>query len=311
MAEDRAPLVVAFVLTWNDTEMTRDCVRSVVENDYENMRVLLVDNGSEKPCGAEVAKDFPEVELITLPQNRGFTGGSNAGIQRAMELGADYIHLIGNDSVLEPDVIRKLVQELEQHPEAAVASPLLLDPGDEKIVQFYTGSIDRDVAWHDNHDFRMPVHSRDWPSVESPFVPFVAPMFRRKALDEAGIFDESFSTCWEDYDLLLRLLDRDWRVRTVGDAMAAHRGSQTTGTVSPYITYYHTRNRLICLFRYGRWTRILRRSLHILRTFVWQVAGYGVKNWKCHRAFFLAWVHFVFGVRGEGWREKHRPKPVS
>ncbi|HWA39378.1 MAG TPA: glycosyltransferase, partial [Burkholderiales bacterium] len=98
-----APLVVAAVLTWNDTEMTRACLRSVFASDYPNLRVVLVDNGSREPCGRRLKDEFPGLDLVELPENRGFTGGGNACLKRGLELGAAYVQLSGNDSVLAPE----------------------------------------------------------------------------------------------------------------------------------------------------------------------------------------------------------------
>ncbi|UCF09850.1 MAG: glycosyltransferase family 2 protein [Candidatus Bipolaricaulota bacterium] len=299
-AGSTSPLVVAVVITWNDTEMTSDCVKSVLDSDYEPLRVLLVDNGSNEPCGEIVQKRFPSIEVLTLPENQGFTGGSNRGIERALEMGADYIHLIGNDSTLAPDAISNLVRALETRPEMGGASPLILHPGEQKIVQFYFGTIERDRARHVHHREEEPYEGGDWPTVASDFVPFVAVMFRKQALLEAGVFDESFSTCWEDYDLCIRFADSGWPFMTVGDAHVVHLGSITTGRSSPYITYYMTRNRLICLFRHGRARGVLREALFIARSFYWQIRHYGFRSWRCHRAFARGVLDFLLGVRGQG-----------
>jgi GT2 family glycosyltransferase len=294
-ANTDSPLVVAIVITWNDTEMTERCVESLLASDYSPLKIMLVDNGSETPCGRIVQERFPEIDLLTLPENQGFSGGSNRGIERALEMGADYLHLIGNDSTFAPNAISKLVEALEERPDVGGASPLLLYPFEEKVVQFYRGRIERSRARH-IHEFKnLPYESRNWPTTLSEFVPFVAVMFRRQALLEAGTFDESLSTCWEDYDLCIRFQDAGWPFIVVGAAEAVHLGSATTGRESPYITYYTTRNRLICLFRYGRYVR---EAPFILRSFYWQVKRYGFRNWACHRAFALGILDFMMGVRG-------------
>lgn len=296
----RSPLVVAVVLTWNDTDMTFECVQSLLNSDYDRLHVILVDNGSRTPCGAIVKKRFPEIELITLPQNQGFTGGSNRGIERALELGANYIHLINNDATLSRQTVCALVRAMEDRPKVGAASPLLVSPND-RLVHFYTAWIDRNVAKHYRVEPREEVGAREWPIAQSDFVPFVAVMFRCRAFEEIGLFDESLSTCWEDFDLCIRLHDAAWQIVTVGDAVATHIESQTTGINSPYIIYLTTRNRLILLSRYANRFAMLRRSLYILRSFWWEVRGYGLANWACHRAFVAAWIDFLRGVRGAGW----------
>ena len=294
------PLVIAVVLTWNDTRLTRQCLTSVFANDYGNLKVILVDNGSEPPRGPELLAEFPDLELIQLAENRGFSGGANAGMQAALDRGADYVHLIGNDSTFAVDTIRLLVEEYERRPEAGAASPLLLDPGEKQVVQFYTASMDRDACHHWHHHVGEPYERGAWPVSESEFIPCVAIMFRAKALTEVGLFDEMFGTCWEDFDLCIRLQDAGWRYITVGDATAVHLGSYTTGRVSPYIVYYTTRNRLICLHRYSRQQPgSFKGLIRLARSYWGQMRGYGLTNWACHSAWLRGLKDYAFDVHGE------------
>ena len=159
----------------------------MLANDFEEKQVLLVDNGSREPCGEHLQSAFPTIELLVLPENQGFAGGAIRGIERAMEMGAEYIHLIGNDSTLAPNAITKLVEALDEHPEAGAAGPLLLSPGDDELVQFYRADVDRDRAWHTHYGHFVPLASKEWPTVENDFIPFVAMMFRRNALEEVGL----------------------------------------------------------------------------------------------------------------------------
>lgn len=293
------PAVVAVVLTWNDTEMTAKCLESLMRNDYENLHVILVDNGSSTPCGEALKEQFPKVDLLVLPKNRGFTGGSNAGIKRALERNPRYVHLIGNDSTFARDAISHLVAGLEEQEDVGGASPLILFPGEDRIVQYYWGTIDRDFASSARFELGVPHDSRSWPTRETGFVPFIAVMFRAEALREVGDFDERLGTCWEDFDMILRLKDANWRLITVGDAEVAHAASMTTGRRSPYITYFKSRNRLICLLRYARLRKTLRRPIYLLRTFWW---SFRLNGWSlsCHAAYARGILDFLLGVRGEG-----------
>lgn len=294
-----APLVVAVVLTWDDTELAARCIQSVLENDYRSLRVVLVDNGSASPCGSKLQQQFPSIEVVALPVNQGFTGGSNRGLERALELAADYVFLLNNDTIVDSKAISTLVAALEQRTDAGAATALLLLPGEEKRVGFYTGTIERDCAMHDHQEVNTPVASRDWPTVETEFAPACALLFRAAALREVGLFDERLGTNWEDYDLCVRFKDAGWPMLAVGNAQVVHLHGATTGRNSPYITYYYARNRLICLARYGRPWGILRRSLYILRSFYWQVRSYGFANWACHAAFVRGVVDFALGIRHE------------
>ena len=294
------PLVVAVVLTWNDTELTTACLRSVLANDYPRLQVVLVDNGSVPAVGPQLQAAFPDVMLVQNPENQGFSGGANRGLEKALELGADYIQLIGNDATLAADSVATLVAALQGDDRAGAAGPLLLDAAEPDKVQFYTATLDRDQAAHYHEHVGEPHASRDWPTVESDFIPCVALMFRSSALREVGLLDESFGTCWEDYDLCLRLQDAGWHYLSVGAATAIHVGSHTTGRTSPYIVYYTMRNRLICLQRYSRDLGSPRRWWNVSRSLLWNMRQYGLLNWRCHGAMLRGiWDYLFGGLRGE------------
>jgi len=308
---EQAPHVVAVVLTWNDAEMSAACIESVLANTYAPKSVVLVDNGSSPPAVPVVKSRFPNIETVALAENKGFTGGCNRGMERALELGADYVFLLNNDTIVHEFAIARLVEAMEQRPDTGFASALLLYPGEDRRVQFYRGLIQRDAAQHIHPDDGQVFSDPYRDTVETEFAPACAILLRAKALREVGLFDESLFTNWEDYDLCLRFTDAGWKLLTVGSAEVIHAHGQTTGRISPFITYFFTRNRLICLFRYGRLTGIIRNSLFILRTVYWQIRNHGYGNWPAHAAFIKGVLHFLMGVRGKGGAPSARKDRVE
>lgn len=309
---ESVPSVVAVVLTWNDIEMTSRCLSSVLDNDYSNLHVIVVDNGSVPQRGPELHRRFPEVEVVQLEENLGFSGGANRGIQWALERNPDYIHLIGNDATLAQDSISKLVEACEHRSDVGAASPVLLDPyspGEEPVIQFYTATLNRDTARHIHHSVGKPYRKGEWSTVESEFIPCVALFFRAEALRNVGLLDESFGTCWEDFDLCIRFKDAGWKYLTVGDATATHIGSYTTGRISPYIVYYSTRNRLICIDRYSSRGAWWRHDFELIRSFWFQIKSHGITNWACHRAFIKGVIDYLFAIRGERGEKNKRQIP--
>ena len=281
--------------------MTTRCIRSVLDNQYGNKSVLVVDNGSREPCGELIQQQHPEIEVLALSSNRGFTGGANAGLQAAMDRGADYIFFLNNDTVVDSTAIGHLVDGMEENPRCAIASALLVNPAPneaDRTVQAYSAEVDRDLAIiYRDREFEN-LEGEEWPNRESDYVPACAILLRPLALHQFGLFDEKLGTNWEDYDLCLRAQDAGWAVMTIGDARVVHFRGQTTGRDNPYLTYYKTRNRLICLWRYGSLVGTFRKSPMLLRSFIWQIRNYGLFNWRCHWAFLSGIVHFVVGIRG-------------
>ncbi len=299
-ASHTAPYVIAVILTWNDTEMTSRCIESIESGNYPAADIVVVDNGTNPPSCQMLKKRFPHIETVQLDRNYGFTGGCNRGIERALDMGADYVFLLNNDTIVHADAIQHLTDAMEQRPDAAMASAVLLRPGEEKRMDFHSGVIVPDCAYH-SHLHEGELLTEEYrATVETGFAPACAVMFRPEALREVGLFDERLFTNWEDYDLCCRFLRKGYKLLTVGQAEVIHAHGQTTGHISPFITYFFTRNRLICLFRYGKPLGILRHSLHYMRTLYWQVRAYGFANWPAHKAFIRGIWDFLAGVRGEG-----------
>ncbi len=310
-SKEHAAKVIAVILTWNDVDMTARCVESLLKATYPSVGIVVVDNGS-KPPGCPILKErFPALETVQLGENTGFTGGCNRGLERAMELGADYIFLLNNDTIVDEKAIEQLVKAMEARPDVGQASAVLLHPGSEKRMQFLSSSLIRDQAWQvrpGEHELISDVHRKIH---DVDFVPACAVMFRPQVLKEVGLFDEELFTNWEDYDLCCRMGDHGWKIITVGTAEVVHAHGQTTGRTSPFITYLFTRNRLICLFRHGQSWAILKNSPQILRQFLWQVRDYGLSNWPAHRAFLLGVADFALGVRGKGHVPSNRRDRVK
>ena len=79
------------VLAWNNYADTAECIRSLLQLDYANYRVVLVDNGSTDGTEEQARRDFPGIEIVVNPTNLGVPGGYNAGFRYALKRGADAV----------------------------------------------------------------------------------------------------------------------------------------------------------------------------------------------------------------------------
>ncbi len=182
-----------------------------------------------------------------------------------------------------------------------MASAVPIYPGDgPKRLQSFAGTMHRNRAYVTRNGEDVPLTEEYRRTVDTEFAPAFAVLFRRQALEEVGLFDERLFTNWEDYDLCIRFTDAGWKMLVVGTAEVIHAHGQTTGLVSPFITYFSIRNRLICLFRYGSFGGILRNALFIARSFYWRWKHQGPMNMPCNKAFAKGILHFLLGIHGKG-----------
>lgn len=233
------PLASVVVLNWNRKALTACCLQSLRAQTLTDKDVILVDNGSRDGSAAELAKAFPEVRLVALPDNRGFCGGNNAGIRASH---SPYVALLNNDAQAEPGWLAALVGALQINTRAGLAAskivlhdqPQLLDTAGD----LYTVA---GAAAKRGHRQRA-----DLPEFNAPGPVFGAcagaALYRRRMLDEIGLLDEDFFIAQEDVDLSFRARLAGYGCLYVPGAVARHRLNATLQAHSEDYVYYGHRN---------------------------------------------------------------------
>jgi GT2 family glycosyltransferase len=262
------PLVYVIVINWNGREHLDGCFSSLLESTCVNARFLLVDNASTDGS-AEFVREFfggdPRVELLVLAQNLGWSGGNNAGIQWAMERGADYIFLLNNDTATATGAISLLVEAMERDERLGALAPrmLLFDQADLlNSMGLRMSSIG--AAW-DIGIGRMDDPQRH--RSEAIIGVCGGAMFlRASVLRETGLLPEDFDIYLDDLDLCLRIWNAGYLIMSCPEAAVRHKFSATMGeglrTRCKY--FLNTRNRFRILLRHfplSSLSRVLPRLL--------------------------------------------------
>jgi hypothetical protein len=241
--------LVAVVLNWNGGDDTLAALESL-----RGIETICVDNGSTDGSDGRVAEQFPEVELLRLGENRGFAGGNNPGIRRALERGADWVLLLNNDAVAPSGLAAAL--ERAAAPRVGMLACKVVYP--DGRVQ-YAGA--RFLAW-------LGYSGRSWTRERATSVDRAdgaAMAVSRVAIERVGVLDEELFAYVEDVEWSLRIRRAGFTIAFVPDAVVVHKGSASTGgSVSTANLYYDTRNTIVVCERHA-WLppglRGLRRGL--------------------------------------------------
>ena len=116
---------------WNGKSLLPICLSSLRRQSFRDFETLVVDNGSTDGSRKLLARDFPEVRVISLGENRGFSAAVNAGI-RASE--AEYVALLNNDTEQDAGWLAELVAAADATPQAGSFASKLLDFGDRRVL---------------------------------------------------------------------------------------------------------------------------------------------------------------------------------
>ena len=98
-------------MNWNGREHLETCFASLAASDYpaDRLELICVDNGSTDGSREWLRERFPQVTVVALPENRGFTGGNAAGVDAAR---GDVLVFFNNDMRVGPGTVRALVTAL-------------------------------------------------------------------------------------------------------------------------------------------------------------------------------------------------------
>src|SRR5437867_3885831 len=119
------PTVSVVSLNYNGRRYLERFLRSALALDYPPpcYRVVIVDNGSTDGSVDLVRERFPQVHIVEAGRNLGFAGGCNLGIRATR---SEYVALVNNDTVVERDWLRPLVEVAESDPRVGLVGSKML-----------------------------------------------------------------------------------------------------------------------------------------------------------------------------------------
>ena len=238
--------VYIILLNWHGWRDTIACLDSLVSLDYNDYRVLVVDNGSTDDSVARIRAAHPEVPIIETGRNLGFSGGCNVGIRRALEDGADYVWLLNNDTTVDPQALTAMVAVAEADPGVGAVGSVLYYLDSPKDIQAWGGG--RVCFWTGRSRHLLhPV-----PGARLHYLTAASTLLRRRALEEVGLLDENtFFMYWEDTDFSFRLRKAGWRLAVADQSIVLHREHAATGKGSPLLDYYFNESAVRFFRRYA------------------------------------------------------------
>lgn len=233
------PLVSVVIATWNRAQDVLETIHSVYRQDYPCFEIIVADNASTDGTADKIRVSFPTVKLIRLSENRGASGGRNAGMQEA---DGEYILCLDSDASLEGGALHALVAAFETDPTIGVVN--------SKVVNAFTRNFDPIAGWAYSEEQKM---KSDTPFYTHTFSE-TGCAFRRDALLKTDMFWERLFFGREGEELALRMLDAGYRILYCPSVVILHRASPQKRIASSERRYHDFRNALrIYLVRYPWW----------------------------------------------------------
>jgi len=172
---------------FNRWRYTRACLDSLRAQTSQDFRVIVVNDGSTDETAAALARDYPEVEVVTGTGSLFWTAGVNRGLERALVLGATRVLTLNNDVLAAPDFVAQMLATAAQHP-TAVLGALEFDADTGQAIY---GGERLDFRTNTRHDLLevLPPDQRTGLRAVT-YLPGRGLLIPKAVIDKIGLFDE-------------------------------------------------------------------------------------------------------------------------
>ena len=296
------PLVYIVLVSWNTQERTLACLSNLSGTSYPNYRMVVVDNASSDGSPDAIAMLHPNVPMLRLTRNRGFTGANNKGFSYAIEHGAEFVYLLNTDTRVPDDFLYQAVMTAQRDPTIGIVGSKVLHAHRPDTIQFAGAHLNITIAYsgralgYDELDRGQYdcVTDVDW-------VTGCAMMLSHACIVETNGFDDAFFAFYEDVDICVRARSAGIRVVMSPGSRVWHEGGGSLGgAASGMHLYYDVRNALRLTYKHRPASNMVTETLRtacIVGAHMMQVFLQGPRI-SLIRAIFDGMRDYYRGVNG-------------
>jgi len=223
---------------WNGEKLLKVCLPSLKKQTFKQFEVVVIDNGSTDGSVDYIKKYFPEVKLVELKSNSGFSHAVNLGIKICV---GEYIILINNDTEVEKDCLKFLVKAADQRKDVGMIAAKMLKFNNPIIIDSAGDWIDRV-----GHAGNIGQGKKDGIEFNRSGFCFLVTgggcLIKRQVFELIGFFDENYFAYMEDVDFCLRAQMRGFKGWYEPGAVIRHIHKATSNRNVPFTEYLQFRN---------------------------------------------------------------------
>jgi len=208
MTELSEPSIYAVSLNWNGFSVTVPCLDSLKKSTIAFTKIIILDQASTDGSGEKLQQLYEndnQVHIVHNEKNYGFAAGINIGIKKALEMGAEMVFIVNNDTIVDKDCIQHLYKVLLSKPSAGAAGPAIMyNSNPEKIWQ--AGGFFNKLKMGTSVPAKGRMLSEISKSISSvSFLTGCALLIPVKTFNNVGLFDQSYFLYSDDVDYGLRI----------------------------------------------------------------------------------------------------------
>ncbi len=252
--DPKRPPVWIIIVNWNGREMTLDCIDSLRQAVYGKQHIVVVDNASTDGSVDAIRQRYPDVDILPLPDNRRFAGGTNAGMQYALDRGANLLLLLNNDTTVDPGYLDPMVERILADSTVGIVAPKILYHRPPDLLWYAGGEISFRTGRMKHRGIREQDRGQHDTAGDTDYATGCCLLARSELVKAIGLLDESYYMYTEDADWCMRARRAGYRVMYEPRAKVWHRVSVSAGGhLSRFKLVNKARGTFTFFARYARW----------------------------------------------------------
>lgn len=273
-----SPLIYIVILNWNGRDDTLACLASVERIDYPNFKVIVADNGSSDDSIDAIRQGFPDVQIIKNNANLGFAAGNNSAIACALEAGTEFVFLLNNDTVVDPNILSAFVDATKRKPQGGIFGGKIYYYTERETLWYAGGYWDAHTLSFSEYGAGEVDKGQFDTLTETEWVIGCAMFIRADVFRSIGLLEPKFFLNNEEVDFCSRSQHAGFPCVYVPNARLWHKISASFGGEdSPLKEYFSTRNRLLWAERNAKpWLRLRitsKSTWALMRRFILPMVG--------------------------------------
>lgn len=217
--------VTIIIPNYNGKHFMEPCLTSLAKQSVQNFKILVVDNASTDGSLEYMKESFPEMQVIALDKNYGFSKAVNVGIQNS---DTPYVILLNNDTTVDSHYVEEMLKAIKKSRRIFSVSSKMIQMYHPELIDS-AGDLYTLMGWGVCRGTGRPVSNYTKP--DEIFTACAgAAIYRRAAFEKIGYFDENHFAYLEDIDVGYRAKIYGYKNMYCPSALVYHVGSGTSGS---------------------------------------------------------------------------------
>lgn len=264
------------IVNYNGEKDTNELLDSLekIKTDGNSLEIYIIDNASTKNI------DYSERTFTCHYQknskNLGFASANNQGIKLALKNGADFICLLNNDTIVDPNFLQNSIPSFEDG-KIGIASPkIYFYPGREfhkerykdedkgKVIWYAGGLIDWENIYCSHRGVDEVDSGQYDQESETDFATGCCMFIKKDVIEKIGFLDEEYFAYFEDVDFCQRAKKAGYKIMYEPYSVIWHKNASSSGGSGSRLQFFlQERNRLLFGFKYAK----MKVKFHLLAKF--------------------------------------------